>query len=166
MPTLSKWQRVEDTFRTICGKIWCVTLQCWNRTNQVTFPGLILDLVMKTVHGARELNYLDFLCLVQLLWQLEGCEFSKYSRIVPHYSWHEEDVDFCMMNESFSNLFYDVTMDWFCGDGSFWVAIEGGKWLVHTPKMLRLSDRLREVVACTRWEASWQRVSSGKKSAS
>ena len=66
-------------------KIWCVTLPSWNRTNQVTFPGLILDLVAKTVHGARELNYLDFfLCLVQLLWQLEGCEFSKNSRIMSH----------------------------------------------------------------------------------
>ena len=66
-------------------KIWCVTLPCWNRTNQVTFPGLILDLVTKTVHGARELNYLDFfLCLVQLLWQLEGCGFSKFSRIMSH----------------------------------------------------------------------------------
>ena len=66
-------------------KIWCVTLPSWNRTNQVTFPGLILDLVTKTVHGARELNYLDFfLCLVQLLWQLEGCEFSKNSRIMSH----------------------------------------------------------------------------------
>ena len=66
-------------------KIWCVTLPSWNRTNQVTFPGLILDLVTKTVHGARELNYLDFfLCLVRLLWQLEGCEFSKNSRIMSH----------------------------------------------------------------------------------